>query len=51
MIRITSFPILLGISLYERQTYKQESLMEQLSDAAERYVGSLPRRIRVAGET
>ncbi|KAK4684377.1 hypothetical protein P7C73_g5800, partial [Tremellales sp. Uapishka_1] len=48
MIRASSFPILLGIAVYERQTYHESTLMEQFSDVAERYVGSLPRRLKAA---
>lgn len=42
--------MLLIISLYERQQYRDTTLMEQLGDFAERYVGSLPRRLKAAGQ-
>ncbi|ODN80904.1 hypothetical protein L202_03030 [Cryptococcus amylolentus CBS 6039] len=48
MIRVSSVHILLLIALYERQSYKDQTLMEQLGDFAERYVGSLPRRLKAA---
>ncbi|WVQ81319.1 hypothetical protein IAT38_003442 [Cryptococcus sp. DSM 104549] len=48
MIRVTSIHILLLIALYERQSYQDQTLMEQLGDFAERYVGSLPRRLKAA---
>lgn len=51
MIRASNFPVLLLISLYERQQYRDTSLMEQFGDFAERYVGSLPRRLKAAGES
>lgn len=50
MIRVTSVHVLLLIALYERQSYQDQGLMEQLGDFAERYVGSLPRRLKAAGE-
>lgn len=49
MIRLSNLPVLLIIALYERQKYRETSLLEQLGDFAERYVGSLPRRLRAAG--
>lgn len=49
MIRASNFPVLLVISLYERQQYRDTTLIEQLGDFAERYVGSLPRRLKAAG--
>lgn len=49
MIRASNLPVLLIIGLYERQQYRDVSLMEQLGDFAERYVGSLPRRLTAAG--
>lgn len=49
MIRLSNLPVLLVIALYERQKYRETSLLEQLGDFAERYVGSLPRRLRAAG--
>ncbi|WVN87843.1 uncharacterized protein L203_103038 [Cryptococcus depauperatus CBS 7841] len=48
MIRVTSFHTLLLIAFYERQKYNDQSLLEQLNDFAERYVGSLPRRLKSA---
>ncbi|WWC63799.1 uncharacterized protein I303_106404 [Kwoniella dejecticola CBS 10117] len=48
MIRATSLPILLMIALYERQSYREQSLMESFGDFAERYVGNLPRRLKAA---
>nr|XP_019010032.1 uncharacterized protein I206_05594 [Kwoniella pini CBS 10737]OCF48813.1 hypothetical protein I206_05594 [Kwoniella pini CBS 10737] len=48
MIRVTSVPVLLTIALYERQSYREQTLMEQFGDFAERYVGNLPRRIKAA---
>ncbi|XAO25011.1 hypothetical protein I312_103820 [Cryptococcus bacillisporus CA1280] len=48
MIRVTSVHVLLLIALYERQSYQDQGLMEQLGDFAERYVGSLPRRLKAA---
>lgn len=51
MIRVTSVHILLLIALYERQSYQDQGLMEQLGDFAERYVGSLPRRLKAAGDS
>ncbi|WWD21217.1 hypothetical protein CI109_105701 [Kwoniella shandongensis] len=48
MIRVTSVPVLLVIALYERQSYRDQSLMEQFGDFAERYVGNLPRKIKAA---
>jgi hypothetical protein len=50
MIRASNLPVLLVIALYERQKYRETTLMEQFGDFAERYVGSLPRRLRSAGE-
>lgn len=50
MIRASNFPVLLLISLYERQQYRDTTLMEQFGDFAERYVGSLPRRLKAAGK-
>lgn len=51
MIRVTSVHILFLIALYERQSYQDQGLMEQLGDFAERYVGSLPRRLKAAGNS
>ncbi|GFZ47257.1 hypothetical protein JCM24511_05000 [Saitozyma sp. JCM 24511] len=48
MIRASNLPVLLVIALYERQKYRETTLMEQFGDFAERYVGSLPRRLRSA---
>ncbi|EIW66012.1 hypothetical protein TREMEDRAFT_74835 [Tremella mesenterica DSM 1558] len=48
MIRASNFPVLLIIGLYERQRYRDTTMMEQISDFAERYVGSLPRRLKSA---
>ncbi len=50
MIRASNFPFLLGIALYERQTYHDQTMMEQLGNAAERVFGTLPRRLKAAGE-
>ena len=50
MIRASNLPVLLAIGLYERQRYRETSLMEQFGDFTERYLGSLPRRIKAAGE-
>ena len=50
MIRASNFPVLLIIALYERQKYRETSLMEQFGDFAEKYMGSLPRRIKSAGK-
>ncbi len=50
MIRASNFPVLLGIALYERQAYHETSMVEQISEFAERYVGALPRRLKAAGE-
>lgn len=50
MIRASNLPVLLVISLYERQQYRDTTVMEQLGDFAERYVGSLPRRLKAAGK-
>ena len=49
MIRASNFPVLLLIALYERQQYRETTLMERIGDYAERYVGSLPRRLKAAG--
>ncbi|KAF8892277.1 hypothetical protein BD779DRAFT_1670602 [Infundibulicybe gibba] len=48
MIRITSFPILLIIALYERQAKKNgtTSLYETLSVAAEKVFDTLPRQLK-----
>lgn len=51
MIRGSNFPVLLVIALYERQKYRETSLMEQFGDFAEKYVGTLPRRIKSAGKS
>jgi len=50
MIRASNLPVLLCIALYERQRYRDTTLAEQLGDFAEKYVGSLPRRLKAAGE-
>lgn len=50
MIRITNLPALLLIALYERQQYKDETLLEQLWDFLDDRVGYLPRKLRAAGE-
>jgi hypothetical protein len=50
MIRASNLPVLLLIALYERQQYRETSLMEQFGDFAERYVGNLPRKIKAAGK-
>jgi len=51
MIRASNLPVLLLIGLYERQKYRDVSLMEQFGDFAERYIGTLPRRITAAGRS
>lgn len=51
LIRASNLPVLLAISLYERQSYRETSLVEQMGDWAERYVGNLPRRITAAGRS
>lgn len=50
MIRVSNLPVLLCIALYERQQYRDTTLAEQLGDFAEKYVGSLPRRLKAAGK-
>jgi len=50
MIRASNLPVLLCIALYERQQYRDTTIAEQLGDFAERYVGSLPRRLKAAGK-
>ena len=50
MIRASNFPVLLLIALYERQQYRETSMLEAMGDYMEKYVGSLPRRIKQAGE-
>ena len=50
MIRITNLPALLLIALYERQQYKDETLLEQLWDFLDDRVGYLPRKLRAAGK-
>jgi hypothetical protein len=50
MIRASNLPVLLCIALYERQQYRDTTLAEQLGDFAEKYVGSLPRRLKAAGK-
>ncbi|KAJ7091388.1 receptor-activated Ca2+-permeable cation channel [Mycena belliarum] len=49
MIRITSFPILLMISLYERQAKKNDttSIYETLTVVTERMLETLPRRFKL----
>ncbi|KAJ7446684.1 receptor-activated Ca2+-permeable cation channel [Mycena latifolia] len=49
MIRITSFPILLMISLYERQAKKHDttSIYETLTVVTERMLETLPRRFKL----
>ncbi|WOO84870.1 Calcium channel YVC1 [Vanrija pseudolonga] len=37
MIRVTNLPVLMLIALYERQTYNQSTLWEQICDYADRY--------------
>jgi predicted LPLAT superfamily acyltransferase len=49
MIRASNLPVLLIIALYERQNYRETTLMEQIGDFAEKYVGNLPRRLKSAG--
>src|SRR4051812_6496194 len=51
MIRASSFPILLGIALYERQTYRQDPLMEQFERWTDKWMGGFPRLIRNVGES
>ncbi|WVQ93018.1 hypothetical protein IAU59_000081 [Kwoniella sp. CBS 9459] len=48
MIRATSLPVLLLIGLYDRQSFREQTVMEQFGDFAERYVGSLPRKLKAA---
>jgi hypothetical protein len=50
MIRITNLPALLLIALYERQQFKDQTLLEQLWDFLDDRVGYLPRKLRAAGE-
>lgn len=51
MIRASNFPVLVAIALYERQQYSESSLMERLGDFVERYIGSLPRKLKAAGKS
>lgn len=51
MIRASNFPVLLIIALYERQQYRDTTVLEQIGDLAERYVGTIPRRLKAAGES
>jgi hypothetical protein len=51
MIRASSFPILLAIALYERQTYRQDPLMEQFEKWTDRWLGGLPRLVRNVGKS
>jgi len=48
MIRITSFPILLSIALYERQSKKSgtTTFYDTMSSVAERVVDTLPRQLK-----
>ena len=48
MIRASNLPVLLAIALYERQQYNELSLMETISDFIEKYIGSIPRRLKQA---
>ncbi|ORX39230.1 hypothetical protein BD324DRAFT_618919 [Kockovaella imperatae] len=48
MIRLSNFPVLIVIALYERQQYRETTLMETVTDFIEKYVGSIPRRIKQA---
>lgn len=41
MIRATNLPVLLCIALYERHTYQQTTMWEQICDYTEHYVGKL----------
>jgi hypothetical protein len=50
MIRMSNLPVLVVISLYERQKYRETSLLESVGDFAEKYVGSLPRMLKAAGQ-
>jgi hypothetical protein len=50
MIRASNLPVLLCIALYERHPSRDTTLAEQLGDFAEKYVGSLPRRLKAAGK-
>ena len=50
MIRITNLPALLLIALYERQQFKDQTLLEQLWDFLDDRVGYLPRKLRAAGQ-
>ncbi|ORY33033.1 hypothetical protein BCR39DRAFT_520833 [Naematelia encephala] len=48
LIRVSNLPVLLAISLYERQQYNETTVLEQLGEFAERYVGNLPRKLKAA---
>ncbi|OCF32424.1 hypothetical protein I316_05850 [Kwoniella heveanensis BCC8398] len=48
MIRVTSLPVLLLIAMYDRQSYREQTMMEQFGDFAERYIGNLPRKLKAA---
>lgn len=50
-IRATSFPLLLGIAVYERQKYHPMSLTDRLDKFSEQYLGDLPRIIGNASES
>ena len=50
LIRATNFPVLLIVALYERRQYSDTTIMEELADFTERYVGSIPRKLTAAGE-
>jgi hypothetical protein len=51
-IRATSFPVLLIIALYERQSKKNETIgfYETVSAAAERILDTLPRNLKRLSE-
>ena len=48
MIRASNLPVLLIIALYERQQYRETSIMETISDFIEKYIGNIPRRLKQA---
>jgi hypothetical protein len=50
MIRASNFPVLLAIAVYERQQYNDTSILESIGDFAEKYLGSLPRKLMGAGQ-
>ena len=50
LIRGSNLPVLLIIAMYERQQYRETTLLEQIGEFTERYIGNLPRRLKAAGE-